>query len=160
MRSHSPSGNRLFLSIQPDSIGIRSHSPSGNSVIGKEVLSSSTSYSPHTSRFHHRPRGRIRTFATAVTVNDKESDTFFADDTVSWSFLGVVDRLSQALSKISLNRPSLVQAVSLPPILHGNEVVVAAETGSGKTHGYLVPVTPPNQNGGNVRGRRTSYSVS
>nr|KAJ0188288.1 hypothetical protein LSAT_V11C900471310 [Lactuca sativa] len=95
---------------------------------------------PHTSRFHHRPRGRIRTFATAVTVNEKESDTFFADDTVSWSSLGVVDRLSQALSKIGLNRPSLVQAVSLPPILHGNDVVVAAETGSGKTHGYLVPL--------------------
>ncbi|CAH1434082.1 unnamed protein product [Lactuca virosa] len=103
-------------------------------------LSSSTSCSPHTSRFHHRPRGRIRTFSTAVSVNEKESDTFFADDTVSWSSLGVVDRLSQALSRIGLNRPSLVQAVSLPPILHGNDVVVAAETGSGKTHGYLVPL--------------------
>ena len=33
-----------------------------------------------------------------------------------------------------------LQAVSLPPILHGNDVVVAAETGSGKTHGYLVPL--------------------
>nr|KAJ0205542.1 hypothetical protein LSAT_V11C500246200 [Lactuca sativa] len=33
-----------------------------------------------------------------------------------------------------------VGAVSLPPILHGNDVVVAAETGSGKTHGYLVPL--------------------
>lgn len=103
-------------------------------------LSSSTSCTPHTSRFHHRPRGRIRTFVTAVSVNEKESDTFFADDTVSWSSLGVVDRLSQALSRIGLNRPSLVQAVSLPPILHGNDVVVAAETGSGKTHGYLVPL--------------------
>lgn len=103
-------------------------------------LSSPASCSQYTSRFHHRPRGRVRAFATAVSVDDKESDTFFADDTVSWSSLGVADRLSQALSRIGLNRPSLVQAVSIPPILHGNDVVVAAETGSGKTHGYLVPL--------------------
>ncbi|KAC9787237.1 hypothetical protein E3N88_45258 [Mikania micrantha] len=55
---------------------------------------------------------RVRAFSAAV-------DTFFADQTVSWSSLG---------------------AASIPPILAGNDVVVAAETGSGKTHGYLVPL--------------------
>lgn len=33
-----------------------------------------------------------------------------------------------------------LQAASIPTILSGNDVVVAAETGSGKTHGYLVPL--------------------
>lgn len=32
------------------------------------------------------------------------------------------------------------QASCIPCILSGNDVVVAAETGSGKTHGYLVPL--------------------
>lgn len=32
------------------------------------------------------------------------------------------------------------QAACIPHILSGNDVVVAAETGSGKTHGYLVPL--------------------
>lgn len=34
----------------------------------------------------------------------------------------------------------LVQAACIPSILSGKDTVVAAETGSGKTHGYLVPL--------------------
>lgn len=34
----------------------------------------------------------------------------------------------------------VVQAACIPSILSGNDTVVAAETGSGKTHGYLVPL--------------------
>lgn len=103
-------------------------------------LSSPPPCSSLTSPFHHRPRGRIRAFATAVSSDEKETDIFFADETVSWSSLGVADKVSRALSSIGLNRPSLVQAASIPCILVGNDVVVAAETGSGKTHGYLVPL--------------------
>lgn len=33
-----------------------------------------------------------------------------------------------------------IQAACVPAILSGADVVVAAETGSGKTHGYLVPI--------------------
>ncbi|KAK3038654.1 hypothetical protein RJ639_027317 [Escallonia herrerae] len=92
-----------------------------------------------------RPRGsRIRAFATAAataTVSDRNGgDTFFADDTISWASLGVSDRLSRALCNIGLDRPSLVQASCIPIMLSGSDVVVAAETGSGKTHGYLVPL--------------------
>lgn len=48
--------------------------------------------------------------------------------------------MSKALSNIGLDRPSLVQAACIPFIKSKNDVVVAAETGSGKTHGYLVPL--------------------
>lgn len=34
-----------------------------------------------------------------------------------------------------------LQAACVPHILSGNDVIIAAETGSGKTHGYLVPLT-------------------
>ncbi|KAF5778116.1 putative RNA helicase [Helianthus annuus] len=104
-------------------------------------LSSPASFSPLISRFHHRSRARIRALSTAVAAAaEKETDTFFADQTVSWSSLGITDKLSRALTAIGLNRPSLIQAASIPSILVGNDVVVAAETGSGKTHGYLVPL--------------------
>lgn len=33
-----------------------------------------------------------------------------------------------------------LQAAAIPHILSGNDVVIAAETGSGKTHSYLVPL--------------------
>ncbi|GFY88328.1 DEA(D/H)-box RNA helicase family protein [Actinidia rufa] len=111
-------------------------------------FSSSPSPSPSSSsrlRWLNPPyRRRIKSFATAaeaVEVADKKgSDTFLADDSVSWTSLGVSDRLSRSLSSIGLERPSLVQASCIPCILSGNDVVIAAETGSGKTHGYLVPL--------------------
>ncbi|GKC73125.1 DEAD-box ATP-dependent RNA helicase 22, partial [Tanacetum coccineum] len=80
--------------------------------------------------FHHDHR---RSFTTAVTAADKNqtTDTFFSNESVTWSSLGVVDQLSRALSSINLNRPSLIQAGCVPRILDGNDVVVAAETGSG-----------------------------
>lgn len=34
----------------------------------------------------------------------------------------------------------LIQAACIPSILSGVDTVVAAETGSGKTHGYLIPL--------------------
>lgn len=33
-----------------------------------------------------------------------------------------------------------MQATCIPHVLRANDVIVAAETGSGKTHGYLVPL--------------------
>ncbi|PWA46733.1 DNA/RNA helicase, DEAD/DEAH box type, N-terminal [Artemisia annua] len=89
------------------------------------------------------PSFHRRSFTTAaVTAADKNqtTDTFFSNESVTWSSLGVVDQLSRALSSINLNRPSLIQAGCVPSILDGNDVVVAAETGSGKTHAYLVPL--------------------
>lgn len=69
-----------------------------------------------------------------------EGGSFFADEGVSWQSLGISDNLIRALSGVSLHRPSAVQAASIPHILTGSDVIIAAETGSGKTHSYLVPL--------------------
>ncbi|KAL5761981.1 hypothetical protein ACOSP7_018245 [Xanthoceras sorbifolium] len=92
----------------------------------------------------NQSNGRLfRGFATAgaVAVDNKGSnDTFFSDDSVSWKSLGLSDRLALALENSGFGRPSIVQAASIGPILSGKDVVIAAETGSGKTHSYLVPL--------------------
>ncbi|CAH9086406.1 unnamed protein product [Cuscuta epithymum] len=97
---------------------------------------------------------RIRAFGTAaVVVAEKNGgDTFFAEEDVSWTSLGVSDRLSRSLSSIGLQRPSLVQTACIPNILSGADVVVAAETGSGKTHGYLVPLIDKLSQSGGISG--------
>ncbi|KAJ8752603.1 hypothetical protein K2173_005492 [Erythroxylum novogranatense] len=69
-------------------------------------------------------------FATSTAANRNETDTFFADDAVSWSSVGLSDGLSHALSRAGFKKPSLVQAACIPSILSGKDVVVAAETGS------------------------------
>ncbi|WOL06540.1 DEAD-box ATP-dependent RNA helicase 22 [Canna indica] len=101
-----------------------------------------------------RPLVVARTFATAAEFEEEiapdrsvstdgsggDGSYFFAGEGISWNSLGVSDRLCRALSNASIQRPSLVQASSIPHILSGKDVIIAAETGSGKTHGYLVPL--------------------
>ncbi|GAB2248300.1 hypothetical protein Droror1_Dr00008182 [Drosera rotundifolia] len=102
--------------------------------------------------FHqHRHRHRVSSLsparpfsataaATAAAGASEGTDTFFANEEVSWSSLGVSDTLTRTLLSAGFPRPSLIQAACMPSILSGNDTVVAAETGSGKTHGYLVPL--------------------
>ncbi|KAL9240917.1 hypothetical protein vseg_015083 [Gypsophila vaccaria] len=105
----------------------------------------STIFIHHTQKFTlFQP---IKSFSTATTAvvcdfNDGncDKDTFFANDVVSWSSLGVSERLSQSLFNAGFVKPSLIQAACIPSILSGKDTIVAAETGSGKTHGYLVPL--------------------
>ncbi|KAI3970562.1 hypothetical protein MKX01_024209 [Papaver californicum] len=94
-------------------------------------------------------RRRTRAYATSSLASVEEVDvkrrndsnsSFYADDSISWTSLGVSEQLSNALHSIGLQNPSLIQAACIPLIHSGNDVVVAAETGSGKTHGYLVPL--------------------
>ncbi|KAL6655942.1 hypothetical protein ACP70R_006768 [Stipagrostis hirtigluma subsp. patula] len=91
------------------------------------------------------PAARPRALATAGAAEADDAgagsgDSFFAEESTSWTSLGVSDRLASALRGAGLERPSLVQAACIPHILSTNDVIVAAETGSGKTHGYLVPL--------------------
>ncbi|CAJ1940019.1 unnamed protein product [Sphenostylis stenocarpa] len=95
-------------------------------------------------------QAQTRPFVSAVASSSSSSssssqgsngrDTFFAQENVSWTSLGLSDTISRALSDIGLNRPSLVQASSVPSVLSGKDVIIAAETGSGKTYSYLVPL--------------------
>ncbi|KAL9273030.1 DEAD-box ATP-dependent RNA helicase 22-like protein [Drosera capensis] len=74
---------------------------------------------------------------TTATISDS---SFLAGDGVSWTTLGVSETLANSLSRAGLHRPSLTQAACVPSIVAGSDTVVAAETGGGKTHGYLVPI--------------------
>ncbi|KAK3443112.1 hypothetical protein EUGRSUZ_B03365 [Eucalyptus grandis] len=119
----------LFLSFSPPSSSASSPPPS------------SPRRSPSLwpiGRLHVRARSSAAAAAVATAGNGGE--TFYAEEGVSWKSVGVSDRLSRALSDAGIERPSLVQASSVPSILSGKDVIIAAETGSGKTHSYLVPL--------------------
>ncbi|KAK7350255.1 hypothetical protein VNO77_08622 [Canavalia gladiata] len=85
----------------------------------------------------------IETFATtlaysSLSKDSKGKDTFFAEENVSWSLLGLSDIMSRALTNIGLNRPSLVQASYIPSMLSRKDVTIAAEIGICKAYSYLV----------------------
>ena len=66
--------------------------------------------------------------------------SFFAEDVASFGTLGASDELQSALAAVGASRPSHVQAAGFAPILAGNDVALADQTGSGKTIAYLAPL--------------------
>ena len=59
---------------------------------------------------------------------------------VSFSHLGLRDDLKGALSAMSIERPTPIQQLVIPHMLQRQNVLCAAETGSGKTFAYLLPI--------------------
>ncbi len=54
--------------------------------------------------------------------------------------LGLSDPLVRAVTESRYLEPTPVQAAAIPPILSGADVLVSAQTGSGKTAAYVLPV--------------------
>ncbi|GBF91565.1 DEAD-box ATP-dependent RNA helicase [Raphidocelis subcapitata] len=67
-------------------------------------------------------------------------DYFYAQAATSFEDLGLGGAVSAALRGAGFARPSRVQELAAPPLLAGRDIVLAAETGSGKTVAYLAPL--------------------
>ena len=59
---------------------------------------------------------------------------------MSFAELGLSRALVRAVDALNYTEPTPVQAKAIPVILKGRDVVALAETGSGKTAGYLLPI--------------------
>ncbi|XP_071813230.1 probable ATP-dependent RNA helicase DDX47 [Apostichopus japonicus] len=59
---------------------------------------------------------------------------------VTFSSLGVVDVLCDACEKLKWKHPSKIQREALPLALQGKDVIGLAETGSGKTGAFALPI--------------------
>ncbi len=54
--------------------------------------------------------------------------------------LGVSQRLVQVLDRVGLKEPTPIQAKAIPPALEGHDVLGCAQTGTGKTAAFVVPI--------------------
>ena len=59
---------------------------------------------------------------------------------MSFSTLGLSGFLLDALTDLGYEQPTPVQEKAIPPTLEGNDLLAAAETGSGKTAGFVLPI--------------------
>ena len=50
------------------------------------------------------------------------------------------DDLQQALARLGITQPTQVQQSALPPLLKGKDVLATAQTGTGKTFAFLLPL--------------------
>jgi ATP-dependent RNA helicase RhlE len=65
--------------------------------------------------------------------------------------LGLSARLVNVLEKLGLTEPTEVQAKAIPPALTGRNIMASAETGSGKTAAFLLPIIERLQRPGKAR---------
>lgn len=62
------------------------------------------------------------------------------NDSTSFSSLGVQPFLCKALQAMAIRKPTGVQAACIPPILAGADCIGSAQTGSGKTIAFALPI--------------------
>jgi len=59
---------------------------------------------------------------------------------MSFNLLGLSDPLLKAISKKGYTTPSTIQQKSIPVILQGKDIIASAQTGTGKTAGFTLPL--------------------
>ncbi|XP_049873739.1 probable ATP-dependent RNA helicase DDX47 [Pectinophora gossypiella] len=62
------------------------------------------------------------------------------EETVTFKDLGVVDVLCEACAELKWKHPSKIQKESIPVALQGKDIIGLAETGSGKTGAFALPI--------------------
>ncbi|MGQ4616316.1 DEAD/DEAH box helicase [Nocardia sp. R7R-8] len=67
---------------------------------------------------------------------DDDRDT----DGPSFADLGIDDRILAAIADVGYESPSPIQAATIPPLLSGADVVGLAQTGTGKTAAFAIPI--------------------
>ncbi|SDZ31688.1 DEAD/DEAH box helicase [Herbiconiux ginsengi] len=76
--------------------------------------------------------------STSTTTASAEADT--APDSQTFSDLGLDDAVLKALKDVGYETPSAIQAATIPPLLAGRDVVGLAQTGTGKTAAFALPI--------------------
>lgn len=62
------------------------------------------------------------------------------EDCMSFSALGLSQNLVDAVEAAGYTSPSPVQLLAIPPAVQGRDLMVAAQTGTGKTGGFALPI--------------------
>ncbi|KAL1375683.1 hypothetical protein pipiens_017354 [Culex pipiens pipiens] len=72
--------------------------------------------------------------------NDSGDGADDSEKTVSWEEMGLIDTLCEACKALKWKAPSKIQREAIPLALQGKDVIGLAETGSGKTGAFALPI--------------------
>tara|TARA_R110001606_G_scaffold189915_1_gene337806 strand:- start:347 stop:1678 length:1332 start_codon:yes stop_codon:yes gene_type:complete len=114
---------------------------------------------------------RIQGLASSISISLRFSDrlllpytapSFIFDtpyDTLSgrlmpFAKLGLSTPLVQAITELGYQTPTPIQEQAIPAILSGNDLIATAQTGTGKTAAFVLPLLERFSNAGTLRGKR------
>ncbi len=80
-------------------------------------------------------KNEAKTEATSAPAKDEDAE----DEGVKFVDLGIDGRVLAALQDVGYEKPSPIQAATIPLLLEGRDVVGLAQTGTGKTAAFAVP---------------------
>ncbi len=63
-----------------------------------------------------------------------------SETTTDFAALGLPGPLLAALADVGYESPSPIQAQAIPPLLHGRDLIGQAQTGTGKTAAFALPL--------------------
>ena len=125
----------------PPSESSSSESESGSdddSESGSDAGASEEEAAPATDRKKKRPATPADEASDKDTKKKLKKDNFFADG--AFASLPLSDNTQTALKAMGFTQMTQIQAMSIPPLLSGKDLIGAAKTGSGKTLAFLLPV--------------------
>lgn len=59
---------------------------------------------------------------------------------MSFASLGLIEPLTSAVKKLGYDEPSIIQSKAIPEILAGKDLLASAQTGTGKTASFVLPI--------------------
>ena len=68
------------------------------------------------------------------------SESAVDTETVTFADLGLGERILKSLADVGYETPSAIQAATIPPLLQGRDVMGLAQTGTGKTAAFALPI--------------------
>ena len=71
----------------------------------------------------------------STTVNDSE-----ASDAARFADLGLSSEILRDLDDLGFERPTPIQSEAIPVVLEGRDVIGLAQTGTGKTAAFVLPI--------------------
>lgn len=83
------------------------------------------------------PPKRIR---KSTSPDEQDSSATVKNTAATFQDLGVIESLCDACTKLGYQTPTPIQKESIPLALQGRDIIGLAETGSGKTAAYALPI--------------------
>lgn len=78
--------------------------------------------------------------ATASEATGAEDNNSATEESQGFADLGLPDDIQKAVSKVGFTEPSPIQSETIPLLMQGRDVVGLAQTGTGKTAAFALPI--------------------